>query len=316
MDIGKIRQLLKRYLYGSTNAGENDIVERWYNSFDREEPVVFPDAQKESGVKDEIWSKIEPEISGRTSVLSSIVSPWLKVAAVVVLVSCAGIFLVEKFSSGRSASLFSDISTVAGERKTVKIKDGSVLILNAGSHIRIGKDMSTSRAVEIVDGEVYFDVKKDAERPFIVRSGQMVTRVLGTSFNVTAYSALSSMNVQVTGGKVSVLIPGKKLRYLNKDEQLIFSKARGEINVHPFNPATISWTVGRLFLDDVSFDDMAVLMRKNFGIAVLAANEKLRNNRYTTELNTSMKAREVVEVLAAVHNLKIKKEGKDFLLYR
>ncbi|MDP1665570.1 MAG: FecR family protein [Methylobacter sp.] len=94
-----------------------------------------------------------------------------------------------------------DYSTQVGERKTVYFDDGSTAMLNTDTAIAVSMD-GPQRRIELLKGEVYFEVKPDPNRPFIVQADHSTTRVLGTRFFVHERS--HSDEVKVVSGRVEV----------------------------------------------------------------------------------------------------------------
>lgn len=314
MEIQRVRQILRSYLSGNSTSKEKQTIDNWYQSFESEEEKSFS-KNEDDLLKYEVWSRIEPLIVKKAPFSLSLLPVLLRIAASIILISGVTWMLVHNFNGVENpASLFSEIYTRPGERKNVTMTDGTQLVLNSGTHIRIRTDFSKERRLEILDGEVYFDVKRDPSRPFIIKSGTMTTRVLGTAFNITAYSGVSKMTVGVVRGKVSVSPKGKAIQVLEKNDQLTYNKKENTFKVGAADPGLLSWKEGKLILNDVSFDDMSILVEKNFGIKVRDSARGLNTNRYTTELMTTMKPKKVIEVLAAIHNLKIKENGNIFYL--
>jgi len=92
-------------------------------------------------------------------------------------------------------------ATDIGERRVVKLADGSTIDLNARSRVRV-KFSSSVRDVELLEGQALFEVAKDKVRPFVVRSGEAVVRAVGTQFDV--YRKRSGTTVTVIEGRVAV----------------------------------------------------------------------------------------------------------------
>ena len=241
---------------------------------------------------------------------------WMKVAASVMLVLAAGLLWYSpEQPATKPVIAFSNISTAAGERKVVTLSDGSTLTLNSASAIRISTNFSTRRNVQILDGEVYFEVKHDKTRPFIIRSGAMTTQVLGTSFNVRAYKELNKFSVGVTSGKVGVMIPNQPVAMLVKGRQLIYNRPKNKVSLVALDLHLLDWQKGSLILNDASFEEMAVLVRKNFNIDVSTTDQKIARQHFTATLSTAMTAREAVEVIAAIHKQSIKKRRDTIEIY-
>jgi len=97
------------------------------------------------------------------------------------------------------------VNTKAGERRQVKLPDGSQVVLNENSSIAYAPDLQTGTSRRLnLTGEAYFDIAKDAARPFIIATTYANVRVLGTAFNVRAYRGEAQTEVEVQRGKVAL----------------------------------------------------------------------------------------------------------------
>jgi ferric-dicitrate binding protein FerR (iron transport regulator) len=298
LEAKKIKQLFRQYLLGQAPEKESGVIEQWYNSFNEE---VQLSKEEEEQLRQEMWRQISPQIRvAKTFYLNA-----ARAAAVALLLAWVGLtyFLVRE-----QPAKITEIITKAGEKKTVTLQDGTILSINAGSTIRI----TAERTLSILDGEVFFDVKGDPRKAFTVESGPLTTTVLGTSFNITAYKALHNLSVGVVSGKVSVNGYG----ILAKNQALVYDKQTGTGKIDSLDPNTLEWQHGKLLLNDVSFDEMVVMMQKNFGITITATQDEVKATRYTTELSTTMEPMKAAEVLAAIHQLKIKATTNQILIYK
>ncbi|QHS59570.1 FecR family protein [Chitinophaga agri] len=310
MQTEKLKRILRQYLLGQAKEKESTVIEYWYESFDNE-PVNTLSSQEEENLRLEIWRTIQPEIHIR-----KVHYPKRNLAAAAaVALLLAGSITAYLLTRKAVDSPYTTISTAIGEKKTIQLTDGSRLLLNAGSTVRIPADMTRERKLDIVDGEVFFDVKGDPAIPFIVQSGPLTTTVLGTSFNISAYASLNRVSVAVTQGKVSVARESGKAATLIKDQALTYDRKKDSTYLETLDRNMLEWQQGTLVLNDVSFNDMVVLMQKNFGITVTTQVQRIRDTRYTTELSATMEPVKAAEVLAAIHRLKIKVTGHEVLLY-
>lgn len=316
MEAKTIRQILKNYLLGNVKEQEKEVVDHWYASFDQENPVSLSDEERVA-TKQEIWDKIAPAITvdKKVRVLPGLlkVAAW---AAVITGVVFTFFYIKNRQPSNREALAYTTISTKNGERSTVTIKDGTQLTLNAGTTIHVYDDFSATRRVDLVDGEVFFDVKRDEQHPFQIHADSLTVTVLGTSFNISAYQELHRINVGVVTGKVSVKKDSAMLDILQKEQQLVYNKELGNYKTIPMEASLLAWREGHISLNDVSFSEMALLMKKNFGIEIVTSSIQIANTRYTTDLFSDMTADQVVEVLAAIHNLKIRKINNQITFYK
>lgn len=312
MDNTKIRQLLKRYLEGKNSSQEKETIEHWYQALE-EDGSILPDAKKELLAKQQIWNAIKPALVAKP-VQCKLFPNW-PVAAAIALVAGALVLLFWNNDHKNAQlhvhkNLFTTISTHAGERKSVTLPDGSKLLLNSGSTIQVPDNFSAKRNIYLTDGEVFFDVKHDPKRPFIIKSGPLTTQVLGTAFNIRAYREMKKMTVGVTRGKVGVTSTGQQTRFLTNGEQMSYHRENKRISLTALDTQELAWQKGILVLNDASFEEMCILMDKNFGIKIFSSEESLRSKHFTATISTALPALKAAQVVAAIHQLKTKK-GRD-----
>lgn len=298
-------------MLGHTSGEEQQVVEQWYQLFDAD-ALPGMDEAEQARVKQEIWRGIQPQIVvAKTFYLRR---PWVRAAAAVLLLAGAGAtwFILH---SRNTAPRYATYTTRVGERITIHLGDGSLLALNAGTTIRVPEDLSKTRTLQLIDGEAFFDVKTNPDLPFIVESGPVRTTVLGTSFNVAAYKDMQTLTVGVVSGKVRIATNHEQLQVLEHDQELIYNKTNRQMRVASVDESLPGWKEGRLVFNDVSFDDMVILMEKNFGISISTTADHVRLTRYTTELPTGMDPEKAAQVLAAIHHLKVRVVSPHTVIY-
>ncbi|HVU54857.1 MAG TPA: FecR domain-containing protein [Puia sp.] len=169
--------------------------------------------------------------------------PYLLVTAAILLL--AGVYLVYHRMLKRplwgDPKAFVTVKTGVDEKKNIVLEDGSLVTLNAGTTVRIQKDISYTRAIEIVDGEVFFDVQKNEERPLIIRSQGVTTSTPGASFTISAYKRLNNVSVGVISGKVSIENESSALGELGMNEELVYDKASGSHKKVALEESLTSW---------------------------------------------------------------------------
>jgi transmembrane sensor len=309
-----IRHLFKKFLQGNASAEERDAVDNWYSSLENETPVSLTEQDREAA-RQEIWEKIVPTLVIERK--APVIKVWLKAAAwaaVVAGIFFAGYLLLKPAKHTRLA--YKTVTTKNGERRSVIIHDGTKLTLNAGTTLRVYDDFSTERRIDLVDGEVFFEVKRDERRPFRIHSNDLTISVLGTSFDVSAYTAMKKISVGVVTGKVGVERDTDTLDVLTKTRQLNYNTETHAYTTGTTNALLLAWREGRVVLNDLSFAEMAVFMKKNFDIEVLTHDSRIEKTKYTTELPASMTAADAVEVLAAIHHLNIQKIDDHTFLFK
>ncbi len=236
-----VEELLNRYLKGTATDQEITLIEEWYKSLDQinDKPLL--------NSEDQIFLHVSTrmEIEKRlTKNRRSVLHLWpLMAAASVIFLAVAFAFL---YSSNESVDTVAESSTVsyasplilenkAGSDQFFVLPDSSTVRLTANSRLRIDDDFNKNIRKVTLHGEAFFEVRHHPEKPFYVHAGEVVTKVLGTSFVVRAYDDTDSITVSVRTGKVSVFSSESPQNSDTENElvilpnqQIVFSRAKGE----------------------------------------------------------------------------------------
>ena len=135
-------------------------------------------------------------------------------------VMLVAVMIVVVFLAGMSVNLFSDqpvdvhpqltyteYSSPYGSKSKVKLPDGSSVWLNAGSTLRYSSAFNVQNREVFLEGEGYFDVKRNERTPFLVQTSTIAVKVLGTAFNVKAYPEEAFVETTVEHGSVQLIDP-------------------------------------------------------------------------------------------------------------
>ncbi|QHS63203.1 FecR family protein [Chitinophaga agri] len=315
----KIKRLFRKYLSDKTAPEEGQLVEQWYDKLDKRAPIQLS-AAEEQALEEEMWKRIEPMLSAPQRSVSRLYT-YISVAASIAVLVLAGVLYQKRNKAVEQktadvSELFQDYYTRTGERKQLRLQDGSVIAMNSGSHIRVYPDFSKDRRVDLTDGEAYFDVQHDPAHPFIIRAGKVTTHVLGTAFNIRAYKELNEISVAVTAGKVQVADTLHTIGVLEKQQKLVFDQQRETFAIQHFTEDVAGWKSGKLIIRNVSFEEMALLLEKNYGITLTTSNAGIRKKKFTASIPSSLSATEAVEIIASIFKLKMKQGGDTIELYR
>ena len=148
------------------------------------------------------------------------------------------------------------ISTSFGEKKLVKLPDGSRIMLNACSTLHYPESFEGDVRKVQLKGQAFFEIARDEEKPFMVEAGKLHVQVLGTEFDVKSYSDDELVSVEVKSGKVEVTLPEATLR-LTKSEQILVNTVSGDFNKKKGNKEVASWRKGSLCFNSTPIRDVA-----------------------------------------------------------
>lgn len=207
-----------------------------------------------------------------------------------------------------------EASTSYGERKQVRLPDGTQLVLNSCSRIRCpNRFVDKERRVEL-EGEGYFRVHHDEKHPFIVNTRHFDVRVLGTCFNVKSYSSDELVSVDVESGKVQVDMPESMMR-LKAKEQIFINTVSGEYNKRREERKVAVWRKGGLRFHNTPIRDVAKELERMYNCHITFAKGQKFNNLISGEHdNKSLEA--VLQSVEYVSRIHYKKKGEQILFYK
>ncbi|WP_316791258.1 FecR family protein [Pedobacter frigoris] len=231
---------------------------------------------------------------------------WLKIAAAILLLAGVSFFYFRAGNKeGVKQSMVSNFTTKAGERKKIRLKDGSVIFLNAKSSLSIIKGFNEkTREVNLV-GEAFFDVRHQKDKPFKVHTEDFDINVLGTSFNVKIYpdeptseatliKGLIVMEGKGSKGSSITLRPSQKVTFYKDLESPVQTnksvKAKTqlpEITINHYTKvndsviAEVAWTQDRLEISDQSFAEVKGVLERWYDVQIKFTNKEVERYRFT-----------------------------------
>lgn len=240
---------------------------------------------------------------------------YWRVAASVIILIMSGVAGNSLFSYWQNQHIaFVEVTTGIGERKVLELPDGTMVDINTCSTLRYPKTfVGEKREIELT-GEAYFQVKRDPEKRFIVKTAHFDVKVLGTKFDVKAYPTDELLSVSVENGKVQVEMPEAMMRLKGNDQLLInrklqeFNKRRSEVQVN-------GWKYGELSFYATPIRDVAKELERIYGCKIIFQKDVEFDNLITgVHDNQSLEA--VLTSLEYVCGIKYRKEKECILLYK
>ncbi len=168
-----------------------------------------------------------------------------------------------------------------GKTFKVQLSDGSLVHLNAGSQLKYPEHFTESERKIYLQGEAYFEVTHNKEKPFIVQTSDTDIQVLGTKFNVSAYPDEKLVATVLVEGsvKVSEKETTKSTNVILTPGQLaLWNKSAKKMNVTNVDVEDFtSWIEGKLVFESKTFEEMLRVLQRKYNVTI--------ENRYT-DLNT------------------------------
>lgn len=315
MEDSYFKKLVKKYNNNTANSAERFVVDLWYDSFDADLDAKIPGLSNQEE-KNATKLRILHRIDRQQPKLQWYLSPWLRIAAVCLLISGIAMFFIQNSTQESLVVKLpapSVYSTGQKEIKRILLTDSTVIWLNANSNVSIAGDFGKKERHILLKGEASFDVRRDTLRPFIVDAGKIKVRVLGTAFNVRAYQQLNEIKVSVSRGKVKVSDDLSTLALLTKGTSVVYDKLSRAAKVE--NAAvTDTWMDGKIVLVKASFQELAQDMYNMYGLKLSTTDKQLKSFKYNITLRANQSQKEVLELLMSMLNKKYKQEGENEII--
>lgn len=211
------------------------------------------------------------------------------------------------------------IEAPLGSKTKLYLPDGTLVWLNAGSKITYSQGFGVAERKLQLAGEGYFEVTKNEQIPFEIKTKELELRVLGTKFNFRNYPEDEEISVDLLEGKVSLKnsLKNNSLCYLEPDQKAILNKRNGELQISSVEAEYASeWTNGFLFFDEDLLPDIAKELERSYNVKITLEDSSLATFRfYGNFVRKEQSIRDILDMLASTGKLQYHINGRNIHLY-
>ena len=306
------KELLKRFFEGRATTDEEMRVREWMDASEENRRAYFRERKMYDMTllltdESEIKSAPKPEKNNVRFFIK-----FIEIAAVAVVTLVITLFYKNREEQNYWLTA-QKISAPAGQRVQLELSDGTQVWLNARTKIEypaafVGKD----RRVKL-DGEAYFQVAKNASKPFIVQTSKGDVEVLGTKFNVESYSDDNTFTTALMEGAVKVTAGGYQCNL--KPNQMAYLKD-GKIRVAPiedYNP--YRWREGIISFKNETFPDIIHEFEKYYGVEFRIENKTVMSYRCSGKFRHSDGVQYALRVLQKDVDFKFTRNEENHIIY-
>ncbi|MDN5200383.1 FecR domain-containing protein [Fulvivirgaceae bacterium BMA10] len=314
-------ELLLKYIIKKTTNAENQQIEAWLNDSEKNRAYLneiktgFEKERAISGYEmadheiEEGWQHVKVKVHERQALIKSNQKRpgyfWFtRIAAVLIIGLILGIAYRLIVLEGTSV-VYKTHQTQASEKQAVTLMDGTKVWLNENSTIHFPEIFEQDRRLVKLEGEGYFEVQRDVERPFIVQLGDIEVAVLGTSFNINQNNP-ENVKVTVSSGKVAVYTENKNQYVeLAKEEIGVYDKQGDELNEGKNTDLNfLSWKTGVLIFKRASMGQIVKDLERHYKLEITCAAEIRQKFTFNGTFD-NQPIENVLEVLEAVLDVNI-----------
>lgn len=204
--------------------------------------------------------------------------------------------------AGKNKSLsgkvvYNEIEVPRGGEFDLVLSDGTVVWLNAESRLRYPVEFTGGERKVVLEGEAYFQVKKNPDLPFRVEIRNQIVEVLGTEFNVSGYENEENIYTTLVEGKVKVETAGGDMALL-PGEQCILSGENGAMEKRQVDvEKVISWKKGRFILEEQNLEQIMQKLARWYDISVFYQNAGLKDKVFKGSVPRYADLQQVLDIL-------------------
>ena len=197
----------------------------------------------------------------------------------------------------------------------ITLEDGTVVHLNYNTTLRYPERFSSEERMVYLDGEAYFEVAKDPQRPFKVMTSNVTIRQYGTSFNVNTYSKRFT-EVVLVEGSVGVF-NGKNEYTMRPNERLRLDKSTSELSIKEVDVKPyIAWHKGRFIFDNESLGEIMETLSHWYDVDVVFDRPELRNLHFTGNMDRYGNLTPILKSISQTAELRIVLKNRTIYIYQ
>ncbi|WP_129731337.1 FecR domain-containing protein [Parabacteroides goldsteinii] len=326
-------ELLDRFMRGETSPEEEQLLLEWFrNSASRDEILHFyqqrwietSDEELPAEVQGRMFLRIKERMheieesqkdrETRTIKPKSSFTRFLPYAATILL--CIGIFSSYLYTLKKSqvASEYT-VSAEKGQRASIVLPDGTKVWLNSHTELRYKSDYGVKERNVFLNGEAYFEVSKDKEHRFVVKSGEMEVEALGTSFNVKAYNEDPDFVATLFEGSIKAGTGDDNSVILTPNQHVSLNRQSRSLTVGTSENVSYArmWRNNELAFEREKLDDIAILLNRMYNVQLEFKSDKIRNYRFSGVIkNNSLD--NVIEIISLTAPIIYESHGDTIIL--
>ena len=299
-------ELLGKYLAGEASPEEAAAIDDWRsqpenkNEFDTLLKLhynIYDAGKYKTPEVAAEWAALLKTIASKPA--SPTFPRWLAYAAAACCIGIVGIVL---FTGNRKNNDIEVQPTIVREASQFPVadtlSDGSVVTINKGSRINYPAAFTRNERVVKLQGESYFSITPDPQKPFIIHISGLTIRVIGTEFNVKHHADSNSIDVQVTSGIVRMSAADLELEVSAGETGIYNMRAQTLVRKSMINRNSVSYATRSFYFNDISLEEACAYLENAFQVRIVVYKKESAGCRLTAQF-TDKSLEYILEVINA-----------------
>ena len=304
------KELLYRFFEGTATAEEEQQVRQWVEESERNRALFM----RERKIYDALLL-VSPQ-SFQENKKEVRISLWMVSTAVAVflLLLVSGLYWMRLQDERDLAGQYHTLQVPAGQRINLILADNTNVWLNANSIFRYPTAFAKKERTVYLEGEAYFEVSKNKEKPFIVKTDGGDIRVTGTSFNVKARSMHHLFETSLFEGSVDIYDNHRKIVSLKPNQRSVFENGQWVVSqITDYDQ--FLWRKGLIAFDNKSLGDILETLSAYFDVQIRIEATSLPKHTYTGKFRQSDGIDYALRVLQKSIRFSYEKDDETGIIY-
>lgn len=308
------RNTILRWLIGSQDTPEKEEI--LFHLWNKADTATASEAETQKAletVKDKLGLSGQQQYSIRWGYLTA------KYAAIFLLPLISGVIvwqIMEKKVTDISNMI--ECYVPAGKQETIQLPDGTEVQINSNSLLIYPKQFHGDNRRVHLSGEAYFKVKRDESMPFIIGTGSLKIKVLGTEFNVESYPEDEHITTTLDKGSIKVYRDHEEASGLimKPEEKLVYHKDGTFELIHGHAKGASAWTKGEIGFEEQPLSYILKTLERKYDVKFHYGKEFKVTGVYTLKFKSYENIEDVMRVLSLlIENINYEIDQKDIFLY-
>ncbi|PTN10542.1 FecR family protein [Mangrovibacterium marinum] len=240
-------------------------------------------------------------------------------ASILILVGGSGYWLGQSnfFTTSEMQSQVIEFNTPKGQQSELTLPDGTFVALNYDSKLKYHLASDKSLQEVELDGEAFFHVTKNKSRTFRVTTRDMNVNVLGTQFDVRAYSADTHTETTLFEGSVEIknILNQKNPVLLKPGQKWLFSKSDHQQKVVAVDPQLSTlWRTGEYYFDQVRLGELVKTLERMYNVNIHLQDSSLERELYSGSVYQRDDIEKLFEIIGLTIPIDVRRDGPDIWL--
>ncbi|MFY9154030.1 MAG: FecR domain-containing protein [Prolixibacteraceae bacterium] len=219
-----------------------------------------------------------------------------------------------------SSGQYTETIAPRGQKSQIVLADGTKVWLNSDTKIKYPGNFSKNQRDVYLDGEAFFEVAKNTRQPFVVHTSGVNVKVLGTKFNVKAYSDEDQIETSLFEGKVNLLVNNPETsgiieKVVVPGQSFVYSKTGHDLTINRFPKDEINgWKKNQLIFKDDTFSNLVRKVERWYNVKVVYDEKLFNDRRLTVELYEGERLERLMDIISLTLSVDFKYEKGEIIL--